>query len=310
MGAAALEDRDLEWMAELDWSLHGLKGTTFVSDNKLIAAAAALLGEHAAPFWPDEDPYFLARAGNTPRGRWVEADVAFGPGGILTSLYYDTRDLAISHARDLLIPLASPGDVTPAEWEAISDAGMELWAVGEGARRMWWKLAPLVARLAADRKIVTFARPVGGGTEEPVRAALWKLDPDTAVKRLARCGLNLERPFDSEAAVTHHLFVESVGLGHVMQDTARENYIPHSFVDDVFPRPIDEKSPSDALMRAHLHKLMLENPEWTVDDFNEALETKYSTNIGPRPFRRMREAVLADDPALARIVTKSGPKRK
>lgn len=304
-----MDDAELEWLADLDWRAHGPMGAKIISDNMPIARAASFLAEHAAgDTWPDQIPFFLSLAGNRPIGRWIGVEDAYGADGRPTSLYHDRLQLALEHARALDVPLAATDAVTAVEWDAISIAGARAWAEGDGARHTWSDLAPLLAKLAHDRRIETFSRPIGGSEKEwPVSRALWKIDPDVAIVRLAHCGYDPNRPFDKGARPTHSLFVGAIGLSNALIDAARDNYIAIAFPEHRLPRPVDELAPSSRLQIEFLRTLMRENNSMTAETLRGRLNDRFAIEIGPRPFARMRREVFRADPELAGIMTKRRP---
>lgn len=309
-----MEDRDLDWIARFDWRQHGKIASNTVSDKMPYAKAASLLAEYAAgPDWPHEIGFFLSKAGNRPVGDHVDADAAFAADGKPTSLYHDHLPLALEHARHLKVPLASRDAITRTEWEEIDQIGAQDWAEGEGARRMVSLLGPLLARLAHKNEAVrTFARPIGGGEDVRLARELWLIDPDVAIARLASCGINLDKAFSAEAHPTHRLFVQpDPGLDAAFREAARDNYIPHAFVEVVFPRPIDETAPSKAILKAYLRSLMNEHPDWSRQKFTEAVEDRYGIKFPERMHRDFRRAILSatDDTGLRDKLARTGPKR-
>jgi len=306
-----LEDRDLDWMAKLDWSQHKLVASKTVSDRMPLATAVSRLAEYAAgPVWPYEIPHFLSLAGNPSPGDWIIAEQAFDAKGRPTSLHHDHLPLALEHARRLKVALASRDAVTRQEWEAIDLAGLAVWAEGEGARRMWALLAPLFADLAFRNPAVkTFARPIGGGDPQPVPRDAWQIDPELAIVRLAACGFDPQRPFSQDAFPTHRLFVaKDLGLDAAFQEAARDNYIPHAAIEHTCTRTIDEAEPSLAIQRAFLHALMLQHPGWSRGRFQKAIEDKYGIRFPERRHKRFRKSILDADASLSDKLTRTGPK--
>ncbi len=70
--------------------------------------------------------------------------------------------------------------------------------------------AEMMTRAIASGRLMTYARPLGGGEIEPIDAGKWKVDDP--LPRFATGALNLEQWADLDALPTHRLFVDSEGF--------------------------------------------------------------------------------------------------
>lgn len=295
-----IDDHEIEWLAELDWSMHGDAQHRDVCPKGTIPLATAFerLARHAIDVWP-EGHYrfpFLKCAGLKPHSGWVTSDIAFDPEGRPhPSIHAVHAPGVIADAMRLNVPIASTDAVTREEWEDVEATGGEDWAWGTGARRVWSNLAPSFAAAASRGEVKTFARRIHGGPTSAIEPKLWAIGFEMAVRRAASCAICLDGgedgPFDPNAKPTHRLFVEAIGLEPALQAIARETYVPQLDLGPIAPllRPIDEKLPSERRLTDRL-VLLLEShdPRTTAsDEFRTMLETDFVCDIGPRPFRRI-----------------------
>ena len=230
-----------DWMAGLDWSMHGDKSRRFANPRQFLAVTLHRIAEYATGEWPghDEIPFFLAKAGVEPRGAFRPADDVFADDGSPTTLYGDGLASAIAHAARRGIPLASSNALTRDEWDWIEWHGAWDWSCGEGARLVWSRLAPAFAELASSGRVETWIEPIDGGRAERLPASAWQLPPDAAVRRCARCAVNGDDPFARNAPATHHVFVDGAGLDKAIMETAFGTYMARLEPDIELPRLID-----------------------------------------------------------------------
>lgn len=314
-GESLLDDNDLAWMANLDWSYYRGKSLGFVADHVPIAQAVRDLAEMAVEYWPDDIEDYLACAGKEPQGDWRPASLAFDENGRPTSVYHDGISLVRKHAAWMHIPLAIEDPITVEQWQQVEDEGLFPWEEGDSARRLWVELAPMFARLAHQGDLGTFVAPRGGGKETPLSRDVWRIDPDAAIIRLAKCGLSPDNPFDMDlhSVPTHMLFVDSTGLDKKLQGAARSNFIKTLNLenDDRLLREIDEKKVPLTMLVRHLSSLMTEERySWSNSRFIGALEERFSTNISGRLYQRIKNMALqTKDQQIVDEFVRRGPRR-
>lgn len=309
-----IDDRHLEWMATLDWSVHGPGRPAMPSDGLPLQTALSHLAELATEPWPDGIDHFLSRAGNTPQGDWISSDEAFDAAGDPVQSFHATHgDRVRAMARTMRVPIASVDEITRDEWSAVELASVDYWEIGAGARHVWWALAPMFAKMAAgDDGVVIRVRPIGGGDEVPFGRSFWsKADPETVVRTLATCTVAQPDPFHPAAPATHRLFVERVGLERALKAAARESYISPIRLDDRLQRPIDTSDPGDALLLKHMRGLMTAENAATLtkDEIISTLEERLCCEVSDRLYARLRKTVLDDDPSLAAVFRRPGPRK-
>ncbi|MEH3037871.1 MAG: hypothetical protein PGN23_15500 [Sphingomonas adhaesiva] len=100
----------------------------------------------------------------------------------------------------------------------------------DGARRYLFPVAAMILAGAQSGALNTMARPFYGGAAIQLPADTWEID--SAMVRLAWCGLDPERPFDLNAAPTHWLFVERESLDAFVAGIEQGSLLP-----ELQPRP-------------------------------------------------------------------------
>lgn len=80
--------------------------------------------------------------------------------------------------------------------------------------------ARLIGELIAAGKMRTFARPIGGGSPEPVPPSAWELDDFRP--RMARSAMDPNQPFNSLAQPTHWLFADLEDFNGILEASCPE----------------------------------------------------------------------------------------
>ncbi|WP_242416548.1 hypothetical protein [Sphingomonas panni] len=304
-----MEDRDLEWMSDLDWSAHGRARF----EERSTGAFYALMAERLAAFgvtpWPLVDD-LLARASLPPRGDWLDSGLAFDTNGRPVSSFHrsygdEVRKVAARH----LVPLASSRRISRPEWEAVEDAADTDWDLGAGARRVAWHLAQRLASLAWTGDIETMAVPSEGGPPIPIGRERWSCDPRVAVQRLASCRLDLGR--DGRPATSHRIFVIDRNLDRVLEACAHAHYMtPMVSIDFPLPRQVDHPSESaqELVIADHLVERMTpERSHWRRDQWMDHIAATFQP-VSDRRYDRIRRAIFKKHPELASLYRRPGPK--
>lgn len=303
------DDHDHDWMAGLDWSMHRRPYEDYVSEMLVLSGVVDLLGQYVLEPHPST-PFFIADAGNTPSGPLVDIEDAFSADGTpIHSVHAHLGSLMRSHANELGITIKNPDFISLAEWKAVLIAGScsGYWSFGEGARLAVAGLAPMIARLAAEERILTYARPIGGGpTLLPITGRKWwDLDPEQAVRRLASCSLAYEAPFDASAIPNHMIFVSRTNLNSVLIEAARRKPVYIAFLeygDWASKRTVNQYAVQTAEVTAFLISLMEsgEVEHFNNQDFKTAVQDEFGVRGLGRCFERAKAAAIAD-PSRARF---------
>ena len=303
------DDAALDWMAELDWSRHGRIGPQHLSKHMFMATVADIVGKAVCAPWPDI-PFFLERARNPSPGPMVTADRAFDADGSPKAKVQDRlADLVRDHADSFDVPIASADRITYDEWRSVEASGAIAWSEGEGARRAAAGIAPLVAEMAAKGRITTWARPKGGGDDRATQipADLWLVDPEIAIRRLASCGLNWDRPFDEEASVDRLIFVETAKLQNTIIEFARPNYVSIAFPEEGIRRDVDHYAVDVRAVATLLESLMPpERAHWRNLDFEAEVARQFTDRALGRVYERAKR--VATSHPDRKMFSRPGPK--
>jgi hypothetical protein len=100
--------------------------------------------------------------------------------------------------------------VTLDHWSAVWHECELRKGLPEAAEARLTLVADRFLEISISGILATFARPLGGGAIEPLPKELWEID--SALPRMASCGINMDAPLQSEAPITHYIFVDEVGL--------------------------------------------------------------------------------------------------
>lgn len=212
-----------------------------------------------------------------------------------------------AHAADLRAYLnEDQGDaVTRAHWTEVWWDLLEADSELDGAEARLPVIADQLIHLAQCGRLKTFARPHGGGDIAPLPPALWEIDHDICLARLATCGINLEAPLSREAAPTHWIFVDEADLDREMLEYEEQQAL----------RTDKPKEPLQLLAEgthndcAAWLMLQFESPTCpfnTKEEFFEEAQKKFGRSLSERGFLRSWTAATADYPERRR----SGPRRK
>lgn len=320
-----IDDRELDWMAALDWSKHGAAQERSVVRKGYVPLATALarLARHSVDVWPESDDgrYFLRCAGLRPRGDWVPAELAFDDEGApYQSVHARRAPELVADAEHLDIPIASASSVTRGEWESVGIAGGDDWEWGIGARRVWAVIAPAFAKAAFDGRIKTFYRGSGGGGGEPkeLKSSLWELEFEMAVRRAAACAIYMDNEawaFDQSLKAEHPIYVLEEGLEATLQAVARETYASPLNLDDIgrLHRPIDDHlPPKDRLVARLAHLLTIHDPrKASRDSLCDLIEIDFACTLRDRRRKDIWKLALAIiDEKLCEKYMRAGPKVK
>jgi hypothetical protein len=320
-----IDDRELDWMAALDWSKHGAAQERGVVRKGYIPLATALerLARHAVDVWPESDDgrYFLKCAGLRPRGDWVPAELAFDEDGMpYHSVHARSAPALVADAEYLAVPISSASSVTRDEWESVGIVGGDDWEWGVGARRVWAVIAPAFAQAAFDGRIKTFYRGSGSGGGEPkkLESYLWELEFELAVRRAAACAIYMDNEawaFDQSLKAEHPIYVLEKGLEATLQAVARETYASALDLGDFgrLHRTIDDQLPAEARIVTRLaHLLTVNDPRTSSKDILiNALESDFGCEFSERQRKRYwRLAKAMIDVVLRERYEIPGPKPK
>lgn len=288
------EETDLEWLAELDWQAHGPARNDHPSRHLFLAEAAELIGQSICGIWPGI-PHFLTMAGLPAVGQISHPDDAFSSGTPIPEVHLREHGAMRRHAERLGVPISSERCITLEEWEAILVAGDPDWDVGQAARQAAVGIAQVFARMVVKQEADVFYRPVGGGKPVPVDDIdLWEIDNDLAIKRLAVCGLSLERPFDPDAPIDHFIFVSHNRLAQAIGLASRRTYVPLSSPEHHLQRDSDYLAVQVSEVSKFLNELMVpENYDWNNDRFKRAVMAEFGSRGMGRVFEDAKAAAVA-----------------
>lgn len=271
-------DRQLTWMIGLDWRQHRSGQLDDRTDLASIPEVAVRMGRELCAPWIEE-PNFLTFAGvDRLDPALVDEYLAFdSEGRPIPSIHERSADLFRRKAEELGVPVGDPRSLTPDEW---SDVHLTAWlqaSMGDGARRAASGMAPLLARLAADGEIETYATKLGGGPAEPIPRTMWSnLSHDQAVRRLALCGLSIADPYEPAAPIDRMIFVDDRNLDEAIRRTALANYVPIINEDIRVWRPSDDRPIKLGDAMSVLHGIMTSGSVIT----NEALKARFLAITG------------------------------
>ena len=227
------DDAAIAWMQDLDWSFYRRARFGVISRRIFLPRLVEMFAEQICAPWPGTD-YFLGEAGNPFTPPIVDVDEAF----MSSAPDFEKIPVHSHHARfDALVrkeadrfglPILSADRIEYNEWDAITLEQMLANGDGIGARRALHAVAPIIAEAAMTGKVVTWARPTGGGDDraEQMTPGMWDLDEDALYRRFAACGLCFDRPHDPDADVDHFIFADAAGLQNTILQSARQNYAP------------------------------------------------------------------------------------
>ena len=214
--------KDYEFPA--DWSAHSL---TPVSDLLYMAEAAARASSILCYPWIAEDR--LTDAGAAPAPSLVPPEQAFlSDGSPVPEVHVAQSGIVWSYAYfgDFEHPFpAQRASVDQDDWnEAYSEATW-LDSSRDTSRRVAGIIADVLTTAAATNRLITFVRPIGGGTamKDPPEFA-WDIDDRLA--RLARCGLVYDRPGDTDSRPDHLIYFEPSGFDDVIRTFLPTHWTP------------------------------------------------------------------------------------
>lgn len=143
------------------------------------------------------------------------------------------------------VPPRSAGGITLAEWveaycAARSLGGEEIVEAlvrddGTGPIIAAHETARALGELVIGGTVRTWARPIGGGTIEPLPPSFWEIDDFG--HRVRTSALNLERWADPSADATHWIFVDAAEAEAVVAQVRREWDEPASGEPEAPPQP-------------------------------------------------------------------------
>lgn len=301
-------DSENEWLATLDWSAYRRPHTDWVGDGVFLPGVVDMFASQVCAPYPSGIELFLGHAGNTPPGRMILAEEAFAHDGTpLHSVHQRLDALVRAHADDLEVAIARPDVITFAEWDAVVDAGQEPWTVGQGARRALAGIAPIIARLAAEKRISCHARHRKDSNKKVdiTGPEWWDLDPQQAVRRIASGGINLAAPYDPDAETDHLIFVSRDGLQNAIAETQSKEYVAIAFLEYgkwALRRRLDHYAVQVEEVADFLIGLM--NSGRFESATNEDFMHEVSKEFGSRGLARVYErakAIAINDPERARF---------
>jgi len=296
-------DGDRDWIAGLDWSKYRRPHTDYVGEGFFLPGVVEMFARQVCAPYPDEIDFFLANAGNTPPGRVVPAEDAFAADGSpLFSVHQRLNTLMRSHADELEVAIARADMISREEWTAVMDAGQDDWALGQGARRAVDGLAPIIARMAAEKKILCHARDRtdSGKTTDITGREWWDLDPEQAIRRIASGGINVADPFGPDAVPDHHIFVTRDGLQNAITEAQRTEYVAIAFVEFgkwAIRRRADHYAVQVAEVTEFLIGLMDSgNYETAInEDFEYEVKAEFGVRGLGRCYERAKAAAIAEE---------------
>jgi len=286
----------LDWLAELNWQAHGPSRDDHPSRHLFLAEAAELIGQSVCGIWPGI-PHFLARAGLPPAGSICYPDDAFVGQVPIAAVHLRDEPAMRRHAKRLNVPIASEHGISREEWDCVFAAGEADWDDGQGARRAAAGIAQVFARMAVRQEACVFYRPVGGGVPSTIEDPdLWEIDADLAIRRLAACGLSLERPYDADAPIDHFVFVGHDKLAHAIGLAAKRTYVPVSSPGMRLPRDADYLAVQVSEVAKFLDQLMVPaNYDWNNDRFKRAVEAEFGSRGTGRVFEAAKALAVSQE---------------
>lgn len=176
-------------------------------------------------------------------------------------------------------------------WSAVFWESMNQNDELDGAQKRLPTVAASFLRLVQSSKLRTFARPIHGGDSVALELSLWEVD--SALPRIASCGLNLDVPMNPSAMLTHWIFVDEQDLEREMRLAKSENQ-----PSDQRGGPISYAQPTKDACAAWLQSQFkeLSTGSWTKADFSEKAVQKFGRSLSARGFQEAWAAAAKDYP--------------
>lgn len=211
------------------------------------------------------------------------------------------------HAADLRAYLdEDQGDpITQAHWTEVWWEWLETDSELDGAESRLPLVADQLIDLAQSGRLKTFARPRGGGDPLPVPAALWEIDNDVCLRRLACCSVNLEAPLSLEMPPTHWIFIDKSDLDREMLEYDKAAALGR----DEERRPLEmlaEGTHNDCATWLMQHFEDPACPYATKEQFFEGATRQFGPSLSERGFLKAWGAATLDYPERRR----AGPRVK
>jgi hypothetical protein len=212
-----------------------------------------------------------------------------------------------AHAADLRAYLNEDqkDPITRAHWTEVLWELLEIESELDGAEKRLPHVAGQLLHLVQSGRLKTLARPFGGGDVTLIAPALWEIDSDVCLQRIATCSINLEAPLDREAPPSHWIFVDESDLDREMLEYQEEKALR---IDQ--PRkPLEMLAEGTHNDCATWLMMQFEDracPFVTREQFFEGAKTKFGPSLSERGFLKAWGAATLGYPDRRR----SGPRLK
>ncbi len=286
--------------AQLDWSIHANPIWPLSTTDVFLAEAVVQTGRALCQFWDDALPSWMAHPEPPEMVPAKEAFIDDAPIAEVHAKYGPhVRELMpVAEYRVLFEygdhpPPTIPGSdedesepISRKHWEEAFLRGCQHAHELDPARRAIIPIADFIAKHAVAGRLKIYIRPVAGGEMTEAPSSLWNVgDPRM---RISSCAINLEHPFDMEAAPTHHLFVDREDLERELAAITPDQQIclipglaGSTADDDIYKASVDEVTELlRALMRDEAHR------DWRRLKFQAEAEDKFGPRAGGTVFRR------------------------
>jgi len=323
----------------LDWSVHAEREHWPRSNGRIfIAAAIQRLGHLELYDWTGDEPRW---ASHERRPFLAPAEVAFEDENPIEKVHqafassvrsyrspavFEAQQLARqieaqiaddevldpdlvgqAHAADLRAYLNEDQEdpISRAHWTEVWYDLLEIQSELDGAEKRLPHVAGQLIHLTQSGRLKTFARPRGGGDITPIAPALWEIDNDVCLSRLATCSINVETPLNPGASPTHWIFVDESDLDREMLEYEKEQALQAAQPG----KPLEMLAEGTHNDCASWLMKQFEDPDCsfaTKEQFFEGATAKFGRSLSERGFLKAWAAATLDYPHRRR----SGPRLK